>query len=69
MDITSGQPGNKCEICGKDNETRLGACWNCAEAESIISDGTDMYEKGTAKTAMDKLRMLIKYGWENNTKD
>ena len=61
----------KCEICGKERELRLGACWNCVEAETIINDGTDMYDKGidggdvTAKTAMEKLKFLIQKGWSN----
>lgn len=57
---------DKCIICNKDSEdTRLGVCWECAEAESIIGEGKDMYDKGNAKTAMDKLKMLISKGWTN----
>ena len=55
-----------CEICKRDGkDLRLGTCWDCATAESIIADGTDMYEKGLngsdtpAKTAMEKVRLLI----------
>jgi hypothetical protein len=57
---------DKCKICGKESgDTRLGVCWECAEAESIIDSGKDMYDKGDAKTAMQKLKMLIQYGWSN----
>lgn len=61
--LISGEPGRGCNICGKPDETRLGACWKCAEAESIIFEGKDMYDEGNAETAMEKLRMLIKKGW------
>ena len=59
----------KCNVCGKTAELRFGTCWDCAEAESIIFEGTDMYEKGLnksdepAKKPMDKLRLLIQKGW------
>ena len=55
----------KCRICGKDSDLRLGACFICAEAESIIADGTDMYDKGIdgteipAKTPMEKLKLFV----------
>jgi len=54
-----------CIACGKNYDTRLGYCWQCAEAESIIKDGTDMYDKVVAKTAMEKLKILIEKGWTN----
>ncbi len=44
-------------------------CFDCAEAESIIAEGLDMWDKGKngkeepAKTAMDKLQLLIEKGW------
>lgn len=63
-----------CRICNKErgSETRLGICWSCAEAQSVIHEGLDMYEKGPnnddapAKTAMDKLKFLIKLGWSKS---
>ena len=54
-----------CRICHSPQELRMGVCWNCAEAESIILDGTDMDDngpKGTdgpARTAMDKLNFIL----------
>ena len=63
MNLITGEPGNKCKVCGRNVETRLGTCWACAEAESIINEGKDMYDKGSAKTAMEKLKMLIEKGW------
>ena len=69
-----GRMGNMiCTICGNEsgpNNIRLGVCWDCGEAESIIDEGLDMYDKGlgpdekSAATAMQKLRMLINKGWK-----
>lgn len=59
----------ECRICKKSvgpNNIRLGACWECAEAESIIDEGLDMRNKGPkgdsepAKTAMEKVQFLMK---------
>lgn len=64
----------KCEICKKDvpsNSIRIGVCWDCMEADSIISEGLDMYDKGPknnnipAKTAREKLSFLVSRGWTN----
>jgi len=47
----------------------MGVCFSCADAESIIADGTDMYDqtpKGKdvpATTSLDKLAFLIEKGW------
>lgn len=62
----------ECKICNKTKDTRMGVCFQCAEAESIISDGKDMYEKGIdggdepAVTPMQKLKLLISKGWGKN---
>lgn len=60
----------ECKFCGKVADTRLGGCFQCAEAESIIADGTDMYDRGIngeennpAKSAGQKLKLLIDKGW------
>ncbi|MCK5128109.1 MAG: hypothetical protein KAR42_17770, partial [candidate division Zixibacteria bacterium] len=48
------------------NAGRMGVCWRCVESESIIETGLDMNDKGLAndsvpaKSAMDKLRLLLK---------
>lgn len=58
-----------CIICNDNVELRLGYCWKCAEAQSIISEGLDMREKGdggkkiSAKEADQRLKMLIAKGW------
>ena len=65
----------KCTICEKQTtDLRLGACFTCANAESIIHDGTDMYDNDingkkrneTEYTAMEKLKFLISEGWVNS---
>jgi len=59
-----------CKVCNQQVETRLGVCFSCAEAESIIADGTDMYDQTPmgqdvpATTAMDKLKFLVEKGWK-----
>ncbi len=58
-----------CKLCNKTAETREGVCWDCAEAESIISDAEDMYSKkvvgydDSMSTHLNKLRFLIQKGW------
>lgn len=62
-----------CESCNREiDDLRMGHCWDCATAESIIDDGTDMYDidiNGVtdgegSKTAMKKLEFLVKKGWQ-----
>jgi len=61
----------KCNCCNKQtSDLRFGTCFDCAEAESIIEDGFDMYlknykdkDKG-GSIAMKKLRFLIQKGWK-----
>jgi len=61
----------KCTICGEDKELRLGFCFDCAEAQSIIGEGVDMDDKGLgggklkAQEATGRLKMLIKKGWHS----
>ena len=58
-----------CIICGQNVELRMGYCWKCAEAQSIIAEGLDMREKGSggqkikAFQADERLKMLIEKGW------
>lgn len=62
----------KCIICERETNienTRLGVCWECATAESIIAEGVDMFDEGlngqSAKSPADKVKLLIKCGWEH----
>lgn len=61
--------GKVCEICGKkcsDNEIRIGVCWDCANFESILSEGVNMNDIGLqidgqnipAKTVRQKILLL-----------
>ena len=74
---------NQCKFCGRETETREDGCWECANAESIIAEGLDMYDKGLgsdrretfagnkgtpATTPGDKLRLLIEKGWTQQPK-
>lgn len=51
--------GNNCKICGKEEELRFWVCRHCADAESIIDSWCDMRDKWDAKTAMEKLKLLL----------
>ena len=55
----------KCICCGREQELRVGACWDCAEAESVIEYGIDMRDVATPKieglsTSMSKLQYILK---------
>ena len=60
----------ECRICKQNRDLRMGACFDCAEAETIIAEGLDMYDKGIdgkeepAKSAMQKVQLLIQKGWQ-----
>jgi hypothetical protein len=55
----------ECKCCGRTQDTRMGFCFDCAEAESVIVDGTDMYDKPIEKqeglsTALSKVQYILK---------
>lgn len=59
----------ECNCCKrKISELRFGFCFDCANAESIIADGTDMWDKPIEKkermsTSMSRLQEILKiYG-------
>lgn len=58
-----------CSWCGRDQDTRFGVCFDCAEAQCIIATGKDMYERGVGGDKfpiieVDKrIKMLIEKGW------
>lgn len=58
----------KCKCCNREKELRLGFCFDCASAESIIKDGNDMYDKPIEKKkemslSMSKVQEILKmYG-------
>lgn len=57
----------QCKCCEREMELRLGFCFDCVEAESIILDGVDMYDKeipkeqGMSKTMSDLRHILKKF--------
>jgi hypothetical protein len=63
----------KCLCCNKDKELRFGVCFDCAEIQSIIVDGTDMRENGLkednkpAKTSLEKVKLLRERGYHKHT--
>lgn len=36
----------KCKSCGRKKELRFGHCFQCADIESVIVSGVNMYDKG-----------------------
>jgi|694.fasta_scaffold04517_17 hypothetical protein len=36
---------SKCQCCKREQELRFGFCFDCVNAESIIEEGVDMYDK------------------------
>lgn len=53
-----------CKCCGKNEELRMGFCFNCVEMESVIAEGVDMFDtkipenEGFSKH-MNKLKYII----------
>lgn len=55
----------KCKCCNKKTDLRMGFCFNCATAESIIYDGTYMNNIHIKKIdgysiSMNKLKEILK---------
>ena len=55
----------QCKCCEEIKDLRLGFCFECAELESVIKDGTNMYDKEIPKNdgfsqSMNKLKYIIK---------
>ena len=56
---------SNCKCCGRNLDLRLGICFDCANAESIIIDGVDMYDTEIPKqeglsTALSKVQHILK---------
>ena len=55
----------ECKCCGRTQDTRMGFCFDCVEAESVIVEGVDMYDEeiplveGLTK-GMSKLQYILK---------
>jgi hypothetical protein len=56
---------NNCNCCGRNLELRFGVCFDCADAESVIVEGVDMWDKEIPKieglsTSLSKLQYILK---------
>lgn len=54
----------ECKCCKREEDLRLGFCFDCVEAESIIADGVDMYDNEILKvkglsTPMSKVQYIL----------
>jgi len=54
-----------CKCCKRKTDTRMGYCFDCIEAESIIVEGVDMHDNAITKqedmsTAMSKLQYILR---------
>ena len=58
----------KCKCCNREKELRLGVCFDCANAESIIVEGVDMWDNEVPKqpelsTGLSKVQHILRlYG-------
>lgn len=61
---------SNCSWCGRDQDLRFGVCFDCAEAQTIMVSGKDMYEKNVGGIELpvsevsERIKMLIKKGWK-----
>ena len=55
----------KCKCCNREKELRMGYCFDCVEAESVIVEGVNMYDEeittveGLSK-GMSKLQYILR---------
>lgn len=61
---------NKCVMCGTESDLRMGWCFTCADAQSILCDGVGMMGADTEDgehlpTVLinARLKMLLDKGW------
>jgi predicted MPP superfamily phosphohydrolase len=55
----------KCKCCNREKDLRGGFCFDCANAESIIVEGVDMWDNEIPKieglsTSLSKLQYILK---------
>lgn len=55
----------KCKCCNREQDLRLGVCFDCANAESILVEGIDMWDKEIPKieglsTSLSKIQYILK---------
>ena len=61
----------ECKFCGRQVELRFGGCWECANAQSILATGRDMFQDDIegqveipVKIVNERLEKLISKGWK-----
>jgi hypothetical protein len=58
----------KCKCCNREKDLRLGVCFDCANAESIVVEGVDMWDNEVPKqnglsAGLSKVQHILKlYG-------
>ncbi len=58
----------KCKCCNREEELRFGVCFDCADAESVIVEGVNMWDKKIPQkedlsTGLSKLQYILsKFG-------
>jgi hypothetical protein len=55
----------QCKCCKREQELRMGYCFDCADAESVIVEGTNMWDEEIPKQegmsfALSKLQYILK---------
>jgi hypothetical protein len=55
----------QCKCCEREKELRFGFCFDCANAESVIAEGVDMYDNEITKEegmsmSISKLKYILK---------
>jgi hypothetical protein len=55
----------ECKCCGRTQDTRMGYCFDCVDAESVIVEGVNMWDEEIPKveglnTNMSKLQYILK---------
>jgi hypothetical protein len=58
----------KCKCCNREEELRFGVCFDCADAESVMVEGVNMWDKEIPQkedlsTGLSKLQYILsKFG-------
>jgi len=55
----------QCKCCEREKELRFGFCFDCADAESVIVEGVDMYDNEITREegmsmSMSKVKWVLK---------
>jgi hypothetical protein len=63
----------KCKCCNREEELRMGFCFDCANAESVIVEGLDMFEEeipreGGLSLGMSKVKYILNLFFELKSK-